>query len=75
MFPKYKLSLANRLQAVVAALATLGSIGTTALHTASGFLPTDWAALLASGLAVVAAVCGFLEKIEHVLEHDEDKGK
>ena len=59
-------------QATVAFLSAVSAIGTSVLHAVSGFLTPDWAAAITSGLAVVAALSGFVQTSEPLID-DLDK--
>ncbi|TDH57562.1 hypothetical protein E2F47_01995 [Mycobacterium eburneum] len=59
-------------QAVVAVLSAIGAAGTAILHDTSGVLPPNWATTITSVLAVIAAVSGFLQKAEPLID-DFDK--
>ncbi|OIN79362.1 hypothetical protein BMG05_18430 [Mycobacterium malmoense] len=55
-------------QATVAVLSAVGAAGTVLLHDLAGFLPAGWAAGISSVLAVLAAVAGFIEHEEPVID-------
>ncbi|BBZ09842.1 MULTISPECIES: hypothetical protein [Mycobacterium] len=55
-------------QAAVAVLAATGSVGTYALHEFAGILPETWAGAISSGLAVIAAVAGFIKTAEPLID-------
>lgn len=59
-------------QATVAVLGAVSAVGTQVLHALTGFLPPDWAAIVTSALAVVAAVAGFVQTAEPLID-DFDK--
>jgi hypothetical protein len=59
-------------QAAVAFLSAVSAVGTQALHTFAGFLSPEWAAAITSGLAVIAAVAGFVRTAEPLID-DLDK--
>lgn len=59
-------------QATVAFLSAVSAVGTQALHEFAGFLPNDWTAVITSGLAVIAAVAGFVKTAEPLID-DLDK--
>lgn len=59
-------------QATVAFLSAVSAVGTQLLHTCAGFLSPDWAAALTSGLAVIAALAGFVQTAEPLID-DLDK--
>jgi hypothetical protein len=59
-------------QAAVAVLSAVSVVGVSVLHSVSGFLSPDWAAAITSGLAVVAAVAGFIRTAEPIID-DFDK--
>lgn len=55
-------------QAAVAFLGAFGAAGTSILHAASGFLTPDWAAAITSGLTVIAALAGFIQTAEPLID-------
>lgn len=59
-------------QATVALLSAVGAAGTSILHAASGFLTPDWAAAITSGLTLIAAIAGFVQTAEPLID-DLDK--
>lgn len=60
----HSFNLSHELQAAIAFLSALGAVLTTVLHDTSGFLPGSWSAAVTSILTVIAAVNGFLAKVE-----------
>jgi hypothetical protein len=58
------INLSQTAQKVVAFLSATGAVGTTLMHTYGNFLPATWAAVVTSGLAVLAAVAGFIQDTE-----------
>ncbi|ORV92820.1 hypothetical protein AWC11_07415 [Mycobacterium interjectum] len=53
-------------QAVVAIAAALGAVGTELL--APGVLPDGWSKYVASALTVIAAIAGFIQREEPLIE-------
>jgi hypothetical protein len=68
MAVKLPFSLSKTAQAVVATLAAVSSAGTQILHAWAGFLPPNWSIAVSSVLAAIAAVAGFIQKAEPILD-------
>lgn len=64
----FNINVSKDAQAAVAFLSVVGAVGTQILHDTSSFLPNTWAAGVTSVLAVIAAVAGFIEKVEPVID-------
>ena len=59
-------------QGAVAFLSAVGAVGTQLLHTFGHVLSPDQAAAVTSGLAIIAALAGFIKTAEPIID-DFDK--